>query len=158
MLPRNLRPQSIRDTELFLADLCAKSLLQRVDDCYRLHDLVLVFSKSKLKGSGTVRSASDRQAQFLGRMVVVRGYAKIGETSEGFYSLIALWRSVEDLCGDKQLCEKAYHASLQDLGNDESSETAFVCWSLGRLFVLQVRSSTKMMTSPFECGVVRCHS
>ena len=120
---------------------------------YRLHDLVLVFAKSKLRGSNKVESASSRQAQFLGRLDVLQGYAKDGEASKGFYALISLWRSIEELHMDKQLCEETYEASLQDLSNDESLETAFICQSLGRLLYLQVRAGTQIMDLPLMCEV-----
>eukprot|EP00903_Cladosiphon_okamuranus_P005675 g5638.t1 len=100
----HLWDQDPSDTTLLLSDLVDKSLLKVVEQSYYLHDLVLDFAKDELRKLGRrVQLVTCRQAQFLGTISVLEGYARAGESLRGFYALMALWASVEDLSGDQQL-------------------------------------------------------
>eukprot|EP00752_Nemacystus_decipiens_P009291 g8302.t1 len=119
----------------FLVD---NSLLQEVDGSFRLHDLLLDFIAIMCQGEDTlVKEAVGHQTRYLGNLAVLRGYSEKGQFGEGFYSLISLWRKLVELCGNKQLEVDAYNASLGELGEDESEDTAYVLWAVGRVFELQ---------------------
>ncbi|CBN79677.1 NB-ARC and TPR repeat-containing protein [Ectocarpus siliculosus] len=127
------------DSTLLLDDLVDKSLVKVEEHAYYLHDLVLDFAKDELrKLKERVRLVTCRQAQYLGRMSVVKDYAKAGEVMGGFYALMALWRSVEDLSGDNQLEASTYGATVKPSEESEASEdVAYLTWAVGRLFELQ---------------------
>lgn len=117
-----------------------KSLVRVAEQSYYLHDLVLDFAKDELsKLRGKVQLVTSRQAQYLGTISVLEGYARAGLVSRGFYDLMALWKSVEDLSGDEQMEVRTYGASLKALEESEpTADVAYTNWSVGRLFELQV--------------------
>lgn len=137
--------QESGDAEILVGHLTDKCLLQQVvaGKVYRIHDLILDFAKVELcKSKELLSVAAARQARYLGRLSVVRGYASAGETLEGFYSLIALWRSIHSLSGDTQLEVEAYHDSLGQLeGGTATAETSFIFQAVGRLLQLQVQTT-----------------
>lgn len=132
--------QDPSDTILLLSDLVDKSLVKVVEQSYYLHDLVLDFAKDELRKSrGKVQLVTSRQAQYLGTISVLEDYARAGEVLRGFYALMALWQSVEDMSGDKQLEVSTYGVKLKALGGSEPMESvAYTNWAAGRLFELQV--------------------
>ncbi|CAN0448098.1 unnamed protein product, partial [Ascophyllum nodosum] len=94
----------------FLVD---RSLLQVVDENYRLHDLVLEYLQMTVKEK-LGRKASSRQARFLSRIEVLRRYSAGGQwsSSSGLYALVALWTAVTKL--DRSLTvEEFYRTSLK---------------------------------------------
>ena len=115
-----------------------KSLVKIAEQSYYLHDLVLDFAKDELRRlRAGVHVVTSRQARYLGTLSVLDDYARAGEVLSGFYALMALWRSVEELCGDKQLKLRTYEASLKP--RCELTEgVAYSNWAAGRLFELQV--------------------
>lgn len=115
------------------------SLLQEVDDCFRLHDLLLDFVGMKCQGEDAlIEEVVARQSQYLGRLDVLRGYSDNGNFLDGFYSLIGLWRKLVELSGNEQLEVDAYNASLGQLGEDQSEATGWALWAVATLFELQV--------------------
>ena len=110
------------------------------EQSYYLHDLVLDFAKDELRKLGRrVQLVTCRQAQFLGTISVLEGYARAGESLRGFYALMALWASVQDLSGDQQLEVGMYGVSLKALEESEpTADVAYTYWAAGRLFELQV--------------------
>ncbi|CAB1113194.1 unnamed protein product [Ectocarpus sp. CCAP 1310/34] len=114
----------------------SNSLLQEVDGSFRVHDLLLDFARTRCEKE-IIDEAVERQSQFLGRLAVLRGYEAEGESLEGFYSLIVLWRKLAELCGNKQLEVEAYDASLGELGDDESTGAADAFSAVGRLLQLE---------------------
>eukprot|EP00752_Nemacystus_decipiens_P017370 g15565.t2 len=123
-----------KEAEFFVGS----SLLEEVDGSFRLHDLLLDFIKMKCRGEDTlVEDAVQRQSRHLGELAVVRGYSDKGELLGGFYSLIALWRKLIELSHNEQLEVDAYNASLGELGEDQSGDTAYDFWAVGKLFDLQ---------------------
>ena len=130
--------QDVQETRDEARGLMGRSLLQAVGrGGYRVHDLLLDFARDRIRPA-LIELAAKRQAQYLGRLHVVRGYAGKGEHKEGFYALMSLWRSVEDLSHNPRLQFEEYHTSLQVLGEDESTDVGDIFWALGRLFQLQV--------------------
>ena len=132
--------QDPADTALLLSDLVDKSLVRVVEQSYYLHDLVLDFAKDELrKLRGKVQLVTSRQAQYLGTISVLEGYARTGEVLRGFYALMALWKSVKDLSGDEQLEVRTYGVSLEAFEESEpTADKAYANWAVGRLFELQV--------------------
>lgn len=110
---------------------------------YRVHDLLLEFVTTKLQlEEETAKRATELQAQYLGRLDVVEKYdnPEHGAGVQGFYSLAALWRSVEELSGDLGLEVASYRASLGELEACETNADVACLFSrVGRLFELQVR-------------------
>ncbi|CAM9854589.1 unnamed protein product, partial [Ectocarpus fasciculatus] len=82
-------------TRTFAAQIVDQSMLQPAGNAFRVHDLVLRFLKSKLKADPSRPIATSRIAEYLGQLKVLQRYVEAGETSDGVYSLMALWRSVE---------------------------------------------------------------
>ncbi|CAN0023190.1 unnamed protein product [Ectocarpus fasciculatus] len=124
--------------------LVSKSLLQAVGGGgYRVHDLVLEFAKTSIRAEEeTVEKATALQAQYLGRLDVLKSYRdpEHGAGDQGLFFLDALWRSVEKLSGDPELEVASYRASLAELGSCEETEAlATSYWSVGFLFYIQVR-------------------
>lgn len=117
----------------------SNSLLQEVDGSFRLHDLLLDFVRTRCEKE-IIDDAVKRQSQHLGRLAVLQDYAAKGESLEGFYSLIVLWRKLAELCGNEQVEVEAYHASLGELGDDESTRAAEAFSAVGRLLELEVSS------------------
>eukprot|EP00903_Cladosiphon_okamuranus_P006464 g6324.t1 len=123
-----------KEAEVFASN----SLLQEVGDSFRLHDLLLDFIAIKCQGEDAlVEEAVKRQSQYLGRLAVLRGYANNGKFLKGLYSLIGLWRKLNDLGGNGRLEVATYSASLGELRGDESEDAAHVFWAVGRLLGLQ---------------------
>lgn len=127
------------DTKLVLKDLVAKSLLQVVGERYRLHDLVLFSAKAQLRSidRSEVRSVTLRQAQYLGRLDIVRLYYHAEGSQQGLYALSALWRSILQLSDDKQLQVDTYNQSLGELG-DATAGVAGTYRIVASLFSVQV--------------------
>eukprot|EP00903_Cladosiphon_okamuranus_P008759 g8391.t1 len=85
-----------------------------------------------------VRLVTSRQAKYLGTISVLEGYARSGESSRGFYALMALWTSVENLSGDQHLEVCTYGVSLKALeGSEPTADVAYMMWAAGILFELQ---------------------
>eukprot|EP00903_Cladosiphon_okamuranus_P012113 g11365.t2 len=90
-------------TKTFAAHLVDQSMLQPVGDAFRVHDLVLHFLKLKLKANPSRSTATGRTVEHLGQLKVLQRYVGAGETSDGVYSLMALWRSVENLAEESHV-------------------------------------------------------
>ena len=105
----------------FLVD---RSLLQVVNEKYRLHDLMLEYLQMTVKKE-LGRKASSRQAHFLSRIEVLRRYS-IGDqwsSSGDPYSLVALWTAVKKL--DRSLIvEELYRTSLKGVTEIEDMQNA----------------------------------
>lgn len=124
-----------------MGQLVGRSLVQVVEHKYRLHDLVLAFAKSKLRclKMGCVALVTSRQAQYLSRLSVLRKYAEAGEMLGGFYALIGLWASVEELSRDSTLQTTMYRAILCELEESEATADMLISYdNVGHLFYLQV--------------------
>ena len=132
--------ESTREEAEGLANKC---LLQDTGGAYRVHDLVLDFVKMKISAHGEMLAkATALQAQFLGRLDVVRSYhVRDGGTGDqGLLLLIALWRWVEKLSGDPGLEMSSYRATLGEVELCEATASvASFFHSLGCLYILQVR-------------------
>lgn len=114
--------------------LVDRSLLQKVGNAdYRIHDLLLDFVGHHIKPHVRKRVAS-RQAQYIVKFSVVKRYALAGG-ERGYYSLMALWRPLEQL--EPGLQVEAYKETLPK-GGDESEDDAFFYWAVARLLELQV--------------------
>lgn len=133
--------QDLADAKFIARDLVDRCLMQVRGDGYTVHDLVLDFAKFKIAVFESIReSAISRQAQYLGRLDVTRDYAEEGKVDAGYYWLIALWRSLEELHGDIGLEEKTYENSLRPLeGSEATSDLALAYFAVARLFEIQVR-------------------
>ncbi|CAM9436286.1 unnamed protein product, partial [Hapterophycus canaliculatus] len=85
-------------TREMLANLWAQVYMR---ESYRLHDLVLEYLQLVIKmekDQTLARQASSRQAQYLGRLDVLRHYSRGEEASTGgIYCVMALWNSVKKL-------------------------------------------------------------
>lgn len=94
----------------------ARSLVHTRGGGYEVHDMVLDFAKFKIKESTVVmEEAALLQAQYLGRPEVLCAYSDKGQVDEGLFSLISLWRSLEELSGNELLEIDTYKASLGTL-------------------------------------------
>ena len=145
--------QDHRGTRKEAEFLVGNSLLQEVDGFFRLHDLLLDFIGNQCQSEDAlVKEAVGRQSRYLGRLAVLQGYSDNGESREGFYSLIGLWRKLIELSGNKRLEVDTYYASLGELGADESEDTANVFGAVGRLFEFQVGSCRKLQIHSVEGG------
>lgn len=107
-----------------------------------MHDLLRDFVRSRIDPE-TRAVACDRQADFLRKLDLLSAFASDdGESGRGLYTLMALWRSVNELGGDADLHVKGYSSSLDDLrGGQESGDNSRLRWALGavaRLLQLQV--------------------
>ncbi|CBJ25719.1 NB-ARC and TPR repeat-containing protein-likely pseudogene [Ectocarpus siliculosus] len=111
-LPRAEALQAPGAAKTFAAQLVNQSMLQPAGDAFRVHDVVLLFLKPKLKADRSRPIATSRIAEYLGQLNVLRRYVENGEKSDGVYSLMALWRSVEDLVGENQVAA-VYTKNLQ---------------------------------------------
>lgn len=110
-----------------------------MDDSFRLHDLLLDFIAIKCQGENAlVEETVKRQSQYLSRPAVLQGYFEKGEFLAGLDSLIGLWRTLDEMCGNERLEVDAYNASLGELGESETEDAAHVFWAAGRLFETQV--------------------
>ncbi|CAN0342697.1 unnamed protein product, partial [Ectocarpus sp. 12 AP-2014] len=101
----------------FAAQLVDESMLQPAGDAFRLHDLVLRFLKPKLKADPSRPIATSRVAEYLGQLKVLQRYIDAGETGDGVYSLIALWRSVESLAEESHVAP-VYTRNLNGVTED----------------------------------------
>ena len=122
----------------FLVD---NALLHEVDGSFYVHDLLLDFIKLKCTSKGMRRLVEDsvlRQTQYLGRLSVVLEFYVSESLSTNRYALIRLWRSLEELSGNKQLEVETYRASLGEFGRAESREVTDVHHLIGSLFYLHV--------------------
>ncbi|CAM9971540.1 unnamed protein product [Ectocarpus sp. 8 AP-2014] len=134
-------PEGTRDEAEGLVNKC---LLHAVGGGgYRVHDLVLEFAKTSIKAEEeTVKRATALQAQYLGRLEVLKSYGnpEHGAGDQGLFFLDALWRSVEKLSGDPELEVASYGTSLRELESGKMTEAvARSYWSVGLLFDIQVR-------------------
>ena len=121
----------------------SKCLLQDVGGGgYRVHDPLLEFVKINIKAEADIlKDATERHAQYLGRLDVVQAYnnPKHGIGDQGFFFLAALWRSVEELSGDRGLQVSSYSASLKELEPcGENADAASIFSSIARLYYRQV--------------------
>lgn len=124
--------------------LVSKCLLQDVGGGgYRVHDLVLEFVKIKIKADvGMVAKATTLQAQYLGRVDVLRSYGdpEHGVGNQGLFFLDSLWRSVEKLSGNPELEVTSYRTSLGELESCEATEDVANSYGwVGGLFDIQAR-------------------
>ncbi|CAM9165046.1 unnamed protein product [Ectocarpus sp. 8 AP-2014] len=122
--------------------LVSKCLLHAVGGGgYRVHDLVLEFAKTSIRADEeTVEKATALQAQFLGRLDVLKSYRdpEHGGGDRGLFFLDALWRSVEKLSGDPELEVTTYRASLGELESCKATEDMASSYSaVGFLFNAQ---------------------
>ena len=121
--------------------LVNNALLLKVGDSFRVHDLLLDFIKLECRSrQGLVNDAVRRQAHFLGRLPVLRDFDGNDGLNANYYALIRLWRSLEELSGNKQLEVETYEASLGELGQAESTDLADAYALIGGLYNLQVSS------------------
>ncbi|CAM9191144.1 unnamed protein product, partial [Pylaiella littoralis] len=102
-LPRSEVLQAPGATKTFAAHLVDQSMLQRVGDAFRVHDLVLHFLKLKLKADPSRPTATGRTVEHLGQLKVLQRFVGAGETSDGVYPLMGLWRSVENLAEESHV-------------------------------------------------------
>lgn len=130
--------------------LAGRSLLQAVDSGgYRMHDLLLDFARDRIK-PGPLESAVSRQVQYLSMLNVLWRYVIGGHNTEGLYSLMALWRSVQELCDNPRVQVEAYREKMQVWADDETTNAALLHGALGELFSSQVgvgRPPTRQSTS-----------
>lgn len=130
--------QDSQETRDEARSLMGRSLLQAVGSGgYRMHDLLLDFARDRIKPTPLALTVKC-QAQYLARLDVVREYAGDGHHNEGFYALMSLWRSVEELSDNPRVQADEYRNGLQVLAEDDSTDSGYVHWALGRLFELQV--------------------
>ena len=121
----------------FLVD---RSLLQVVDEKYRLHDIVLEYLQMTVKKE-LGRKASSRQARFLSRIEVLRRYSA-GDTRfgiDGLYSLVTLWSAAKKL-DESLIVEEFYRISLRGVTEVNDMQNA------GRLLMLLVSFFTTSLT------------
>ncbi|CAM9944643.1 unnamed protein product, partial [Ectocarpus fasciculatus] len=142
MLSNLWETEDMEGTREQAENLVSKCLLQDGDGGgYRVHDLVLDFVKMKIRAEEEmVEKVTALQAQFLGRLDVLKGYenSEHGAGNQGLFVLGALWRSVENLSGDSQLEVASYSASLGALESSEATVEVAGCFSsVGFLFNLQ---------------------
>ena len=135
--------QDVEGTRDDAQGLVSKSLLQDVGDgSYRMHDHVLKFAKIEIKvDEETTRAATSLQAQYLGRLDVLRNFTdpEHGAGHQGLLHLAALWRSVEELSSDTGLQAASYRASLGELESCEATAEVAECYAcVGSFFYLQV--------------------
>lgn len=115
-------------------------MLQPVDDAYRVHDLILRFLKPKLMANPLRPVAISRIAGYLGKLNVLGRFAEAGETTDGLYALITLWKTAEsflDTNSDEWRISSVYTRSLKGVTDIDLLSKA------GRVMVLMVRSSTR---------------
>ena len=131
--------QELEDARLAAKDLQSRSLLQKRGNDYAVHDLLLNFVKVTIEEFEAIKKiATSRQAGYLGRLDVLSGYLTWGKNGD-LYSLVALWRSLEELSGDTQLEENTYKSSLEVV--ERSGVASLVAdnfASVASLFNLQV--------------------
>lgn len=111
-----------------------KSLVKAGEQSHYLHE-----RRAKEELGRRVHLVTSPQAHYLGTISVLEGYARAGEVLRGFYALLALWKSAEDLSGDQQLRVHTYGVSLRAL--EESGPRAGAAdtnGAAGRFFGLQV--------------------
>lgn len=123
--------------------LARRALVQVRRDGYLVHDVLLDFARNRIKletNRETKKTATSRQAQYLSRLNVVKAYrSSARECTGGYYSLAALWRSLEDLSGDKALEVKRYKSNLDVLTKEQASmEIASIFDDVASLFHMQV--------------------
>lgn len=106
-----------------------------------MHDLLLDFVRTRIEEyAETKKIAALRQAEYLGRLDVLRTYSAKGEVNGGYYSLTSLWRSLEELTGDTNLVLTTYKRRLDEIDQDErGSDAAEIYEDVGTLFQIQVR-------------------
>ncbi|CAN0252264.1 unnamed protein product [Ectocarpus sp. 12 AP-2014] len=76
--------------ETYAAQLVDQSMLQPAGDAFRVHDLVLLFLKPKLKADPSRPIATSSIVKYLGQLKVLRRYLGDWETIDGVYSLMAV--------------------------------------------------------------------
>lgn len=114
-------------------------MLQPAGDAFRVHDLVLRFLKPKLKADPSLPTATCRTVEYLGQLKVLQRFVDTGETSDGVYSLMALWRSVEDLA------EESHVAAVYTRNLDGVPDGA-LWYRVGRILELMVSRRSR------DCG------
>ncbi|CAB1096625.1 unnamed protein product [Ectocarpus sp. CCAP 1310/34] len=129
----------------------SNSLLQEVDGSFRVHDLLLDFARTRCEKE-ILDEAVKRQSQYLRRLAVLQDYRAKGDPLEGLYSLIVLWRKLAEHCGNEQVEVEAYHASLGELGDDESAGAADAFSAVGRLLGLETHLYVSFQGKLDEAG------
>ncbi|CBJ27849.1 NB-ARC and TPR repeat-containig protein [Ectocarpus siliculosus] len=116
-----------------------RSLLIEEQEAFIVHDMLLDFIDVMCQHeSSVVQLAVMRQTHYLSRLPVVWRYCRKGESLEGMYSLISLWRPVMKLSGNEKLDVETYEASLRELGEEhEPIDVANACMIIGDVFLLQ---------------------
>lgn len=114
-----------------------------------MHDLLLDFARYRIE-QAPLEKAVLCQAQYLGRLDIVWGYAIEGDHIESYYSLMALWRSVEALSSSTRLQVDEYGASLRVLAGEVSAEAANLHAVVGKLFYMQVSKLKELAGCPRE--------
>ncbi|CAM9310917.1 unnamed protein product, partial [Ectocarpus fasciculatus] len=131
-LPRPEALQAPGAAKTFAAQLVDQSMLQPAGDAFRVHDLVLLFLKPKLKADPSQPIATSRVAEYLGQLKVLRRYFKAEATSDGRYSLMALWRTVEDLADESQVAA-VYMNNLQGVLEEAPwRQAGHLLWLMGK--------------------------
>ena len=134
--------QDTVDARIFAKDLVARSLLNERGVDYVVHGLLLSFAKRRIGDFEEIKDvATVRQAEYLGNLDTLRGFADEEPGSAGFYPLISLWKSLEELSGDEALESKTYSASLANKlkgSGDEDLDIAKDSSAVARLLELQV--------------------
>lgn len=138
--------QDPKDVRVLAKDLVGRSLMQMRGDKYLLHDSLLDFVKGKIKDFPETKTfATSHQSEYLGRLDVLKAYSDRGEVDGGFFSLIALWKSLEKLSDDALLQLNTYSTSLCQLENIEVTPDDGIdtCASVARSFDLQVMKDAR---------------
>lgn len=138
------------DARVSAKDLVSRSLLQVRGDEYAVHDLLLDFVKTQIaKDEDVMRTATLRQSSYLGDPTILLAYYTEGNYDEGLHSLVALWRSLEEIAPDPDLEVKAYNTSVCELeeSGTSSEETKEVYAALAQLFHLQVGQRRDLLLS-----------
>lgn len=135
--------QATADARVAADNLVSLSLLQRErEDNYVVHDLVLDFVNGTIKMFDDIKAAAvSRQVDYLGSLKVLQSYGPKGERIDGFFTLTALWWSLEQLSGDDTLSVKTYTDSLARLEQNTPKKIVdYLTNVVERLFSLQVMS------------------
>lgn len=128
--------------------LVDNGLLGVVRDGYCVHHLILEYLQLTITMDGGdvyAKEASSRQAQYLSRLGVLHKFVGDGINTDGIYSLVALWKSVQKLDGrvDVAAC---YQDAMTNMVIEPSSEAPTMliylepCREAGNLLMFLVSS------------------
>ena len=122
-------------------------MLQPVGDAFRVHDLVLHVLKLKLKANPSRSTATGRTVEHLGQLKVLQRYDGAGETSDEVHSLMALWRSVENLAEESHVAAE-YTKNLDGVPDSAPWQQA------GHLLELMVSRRSNRCGGQYRNGAV----